>query len=369
MKRPLPSPASAAALALALLGAAGPAAARHAPVEGFGAVTTGGAGKPACVVTSLADRGPGTLRACLAFGGRQVVFAVAGEIELESALVVMGGHVTIDGFTAPAPGITLRGHGLALRRGLPGEDADAHDVIVRGLRIRSAALGDESADCIGIYGEVYNVVIDHVSIFRCGDGGIDISGGPRDVTVQWSIVSADKVMLLGATSSSLRLDTRRLSLHHNVVPEGIDRMPLVRPAGHQATETTVDIRHNVFRGWRRSSGTKLEAGTWANLVGNTYIPRPDKSPEDRAASVRIDRGTRVYTAGNAELGEPPAPDYNRYGSEPAPLPAPPVTPHAAGCVVAHAGMRPLDDVDARLLAGLEDLPCPGSADRAAGGRR
>ena len=109
-----------------------PAAAMHAPIEGFGAVTPGGAGRAACVVTSLFDSGSGTLRECLSGGNRRVVFAVAGTIALASQLDVHGPFVTIDGFTAPAPGITLRGGGLNIwDRG-----DDAHDIIVRGLRIR-----------------------------------------------------------------------------------------------------------------------------------------------------------------------------------------------------------------------------------------
>ncbi|HXG03908.1 MAG TPA: hypothetical protein VNO23_10930, partial [Candidatus Binatia bacterium] len=320
------------------------AEARHAAVEGFGAATAGGAGQAACEVTSLADSGPGTLRACLATGYRSVTFAVAGEIALQDWLVVGGPFVTVDGFTAPSPGITLRDWPLAIFRNIPGKP-NAHDVIIRGIRVRHAANDDTSRDCISIAGPTFNIVIDHVSVARCGDGGIDVVQGARNITIQWSIISDDKAMLLGATSSARYVGTERISVHHNLFPSGLDRMPLVRPGDYQAADTTVDIRHNVFRGWLRSNATKIEARAWVNVVGNTYIPGPEATARDRVRSLRIAPGSRVYTAANVELGPPPAPDFNRYGNEPAPLPAPPITPRMAGCVVAEAGVRPLDALD------------------------
>ena len=70
--------------------------AAYAEPEGFGAKTPGGAGKPTYRVTSLADSGPGTLRAALAGGGhRSIVFAVGGVIRMTSALYVIGPFVTI----------------------------------------------------------------------------------------------------------------------------------------------------------------------------------------------------------------------------------------------------------------------------------
>ena len=323
------------------------AEATHAPLEGFGAVTKGGAGQPECLVTSLADAGPGTLRECLLHGNRYVRFAVAGEIHLVRRLYVMGGFVTIDGFSAPAPGITLKGHSLLLWRQHSTYTNDAHDVIVRGIRIRDAALSDGSADCIGIHGTVYNVVIDHVSLANCGDGGIDVTGGARNITIQWSIISDDKAHLLGTTSGGALAE--RISFHHNIVAAGVDRMPLVRPSGNIATDTLADIRQNIFEGWLRANGTRVEDGGWANLVGNTYIPRSESTWDQRVNSVRFGPATRVYTARNVELGPAPAPDYNAYGNEDVPLPAPAITAMPVACVIARAGVHPRDAIDLALL--------------------
>jgi hypothetical protein len=333
------------------------AEAHHAPVEGFGAVTRGGEGRPECVVRSLGDSGPHTLRECLSAGHRSVTFAVAGLIVLTSQLDVQGAHVTIDGFTAPWPGITLSGAGL----NISDTGGEVHDVIVRGLRIRDAGRlsgghrsgGKSSTDCVGLYGAgVFNVVIDHVSIHNCADGGIDISSGPKNVTIQWSIVSTGKAMLWGSTSSSAARDTTRISLHHSVVmcddeAHGCDRFPLIR-ASHRVL--VADLRQNVFGRWLRASGTRIEPAASVNVVGNAYIPRADATFAQRQQSLGVEPSTRVYTAANVELGPPPRPDLNENGNTRRPLPAPAITQRPLGCVVRQAGMHPRDAVDERLTA-------------------
>ena len=130
------------ALALSIAAVLGPPAAEAAcgasgvpgtPYEGFGAATTGGAGKPVYRVTTLADSGSGSLRDALSAGNRCIVFDVAGDISLRGQLYVDGAFVTVDGFSAPSPGITLRDYGI----GMWGTGG-VHDVILRGLRFRNA---------------------------------------------------------------------------------------------------------------------------------------------------------------------------------------------------------------------------------------
>jgi hypothetical protein len=325
-------------------------------MEGFGAATAGGTGQPDCVVRSLADDGPATLRHCLEGGRRSVRFAVAGTVDLASQLSVEGPFVTIDGWTAPPPGITLKGFGLNIW--------DQHDVIVRGLRIRDAGggfAGKGSIDCIGLRGPgTFNVVIDHVSIHNCADGGIDISTGPQDITIQWSIVSTRKALLWGATSSSPTKATDRISMHHTAVicgepplidgvAVGCDRFPLIRASDH---ELRADLRYNILSGWLRSNGTKIEPAARVNVIGNAYVPHPASTFSERQQSIAAHPGTRVYTADNVDLGPPPRPDLNVKRDEASPLPAPPVTPRGLGCVVRDAGMHPRDAVDERLIASI-----------------
>ena len=74
---------------------------------GFGATASGGRGHVVYHVTNLEDSGPGSFRDAVGAPGRIVVFDVAGTISVSSEIAVRGANITIDGFTAPAPGITL----------------------------------------------------------------------------------------------------------------------------------------------------------------------------------------------------------------------------------------------------------------------
>src|SRR4051812_2238633 len=81
--------------------------------EGAGAATPGGRGGAVLVVTSLADRGPGTLREAVeASGPRTVVFGVAGLITLETPLDIAHPYLTLAGQTAPGDGVCVRGQSV-----------------------------------------------------------------------------------------------------------------------------------------------------------------------------------------------------------------------------------------------------------------
>jgi len=326
--------------------------------QGFGAGTTGGAGGPVVTVTNLNDSGPGSLRQAIAAGNRTVVFGLAGDIVLASYLHVLGAHLTIDGATAPPPGVTLRSAGLVIR----GSEG-AHDVIVRAIRVRGAPL-----DGIQVASGAYNVVIDHVSVHGAGDGNLDITEGARNVTVSWSIFAepaSGKTMLIkyGAT---------RVSLHHSLFVNGATRNPLVASddAGTPAADTTVDMRNNVVWGWGRGYGTAVRYGARANIVANVYAS-PASSPRHRrnalvvsearaAGRARLAAG-RAYVRANVSGDGLPF-DVDALGTEAGPFPAVPVDTEpgclAARRVVAGAGVRPLDEVDRRAVVAVTLPRCP-----------
>ncbi|KAK6586722.1 hypothetical protein PZA11_000012 [Diplocarpon coronariae] len=79
---------------------------------GFGAIATGGNNGTTFHVTTLADSGTGSLREAVSVSHRNIVFDVGGYIVLESPLA-LSSSITINGQTAPAPGIGVMAAGVS----------------------------------------------------------------------------------------------------------------------------------------------------------------------------------------------------------------------------------------------------------------
>src|SRR5262245_61515747 len=188
-----------------------------APGPGFGAATRGGADGTVFRVTTLDDNGddaapvPGSLRDAVSQRNRHIVFDVAGTVVLKAHLWVQADHLTLDGSSAPSPGITLTRYGIILRG-----NRGAHDVIVRGLRVRDLARfpGPDTAwDGIQIATGAFNILVEHVSVHGADDGSIDITSDAHDVTVAWSIVGPPK----SGKNMLIKYHSSRITLHHNLL--------------------------------------------------------------------------------------------------------------------------------------------------------
>jgi Right handed beta helix region len=307
---------------------------------GFGAGARGGADAPVFVVRSLADAGPGTLREALAAahgaGSGLILFEVAGDIVLASDLEVPA-HSTLDGLSAPDPGITLWGDHVGGSRGVV--DILDSDVVVRGLRIRNA-----SNDGIHVAPQhgyaIRDIVVDHCSITNSADGGIDVTGRDgllvTDVTLSWNYVAGSGSVCAKGTCGGgalIKYGVDRISVHGNLWDKNLRRNPTVDGAA-VAGGTLADIRGNVVRRYEQS-GIQVVAGARANVVGNTF---------DRSGAVYFPDG-RVYMAYNVN---------GTAGNQPAPYDvATPLSDVAEGDVLAGAGALPRDAVDEFYLHDLD----------------
>jgi hypothetical protein len=287
------------------------AAAADLPVlpgaEGFGITTPAGRGGQILTVTSLADSGPGTLRAAIAVPGpRVIVFEIAGTITLASHLYVSQPFLTIAGQTAPSPGITLRGAGLSIV---------TNDVLVQHLRIR---VGDEpggvppqNRDGLQVLGPAYNVVVDHVSVSWGIDENASLWYSPHDVTLRHCLLSEalhNSIHPEGAHSDGLLIgqDSLNVALIGNVLAHNYDRNPYIKDGA------SVLLANNLVYNWRGGSGRGAALGSsdttptaiLTSFAGNVYI-RGANTPSSGAAigvTSGIDLGTKLYKTDTLAVG-------------------------------------------------------------------
>jgi len=265
-------------------------------------------------VTTLADEGAGSLRAAVeAEGARTIIFDVGGEIVLQRPLNVRAGCVTVAGQTAPGGGVTLRGQPLVI---------DADDVVVRYLRIR---LGDETgveSDAVSVTGG-RRVILDHLSASWSVDETLSVAArsqsaddGPRDVTVQWSIISeslnrSGHAKGAHGYGSLIRMGFgARASFHHNLWAHHSARMP--RPGNYNGVDVDpegpiLEFRSNVFYNWAGSrsgyNADTAQAITYA-FIDNAYLPGPNST--GRYAFDEKNQSARAWFAGNTMAGATPA---------------------------------------------------------------
>jgi len=303
---------------------------------GFGYRTTGGAGRRVFSVTTLADSGPGSLRDALSKADRDggtIRFAVGGEIALLSGLDVPN-RTTIDGSSAPAPGITLLGE----RAGAGGTgvlNLYQGNVIVRGLRIRNAM--NDGIHIVPRRGEaVANIVVDHCSITSSDDGGIDITGRNglqvTDVTIISNYLAGNggpcaKGMCGGA--SLAKYGVTRLSYYYNFWDKNLRRTPSI-----SGDDVIADVRYNVVRA-PVQGGMQIRDGARANLVGNVLIG------QKATVAVKLWGGQAYVRDTPSDLGKGNI-------AQPLAVPHPPEAKTAAA-VMSNAGAMPRDQLDAYFV--------------------
>jgi pectate lyase len=247
---------------------------------GFGTDTPGGRKGQIIYVTNLSDSGYGSLRSALMTRGRRLVlFRVSGTITLKDDIHIQEPYLTIAGQTAPGEGVQIRGAHLRI---------EAHDVIIRHLKVRSGDLENDSdqenrdAITINNMDQAYNIVIDHSTLIWGPDiGGLSFLSGTHDATVSYSIMGEGLYlshhpegiqatdghsMSMNITELDSPVPPRRITAHHNLLTTSADRNP--RIIGGE----NIDIVNNVIYNWSHSSGQGNPRSL--NLINNNYIRGP-----------------------------------------------------------------------------------------------
>jgi len=316
---------------------------------GFGFNTTGGTGKTVVHVTNLNDTGTGSFRAACG-ANRIIAFDVAGTIALGTDLVLNSiANVTIDGSTAPSPGITFTGHGISFQ--------SSNNIIVTNIRHRGGYnAGAESGGCITFFPSCYNIVLDHLSLSGFQDEAIDFWNSNHDVTIQNCLVGA------GMTGTSHNYECLighypyNITVYHNVFANGEYRNPAV---GYDDTGGTIspvlcaEVINNVT--WKYTAyGITTYWGAKTNVTGNYLYTEVFPGGTNRA--VNTDALGQSYATGNYSKD---GSTVNGTNSTPFAVPAyaqikATSASDAANYVKANAGCR-VGGLDALDLTLIDDL--------------
>lgn len=247
--------------------------------EGGGKYALGGRGGKVLVVTSLDDRGPGTLRwACEQGGARIVVFNVSGIIRIKSPIIVRAPYITIAGQTAPGDGVCMAGESFWI---------NTHDVIIRHMRFRRGETNvGRRDDAIG-GNPVGNIMIDHVSASWGLDENMsmyrhmynDSTGkanedklGTVNITIQNSIFS--EALDTWNHSFGSTLGGENCTFMRNLWAENAGRNPSIGWNG------IFNFANNVIYNWVHRSVDGGDYRAMYNIINNYYKPGPLTSKEN-----------------------------------------------------------------------------------------
>ena len=211
--------------------------------EGHGRYVTGGRGGNIVHVTNLNDSGTGSLRAAVETTNKNkakiIVFDVAGVIALNKELQI-GDNTTIEGQTAPYPGITVRYYTMR-----PGSN-----VIIRFIRFRRGQERDVDDGADATWQRNKNgLIFDHCS-FSWSIDEIASFYDNNNFTMQWCTIAESLTNAghgKGAHGYGGIWGGKLASFHHNLIAHVSNRGPRFNGARYEWSGYTSNKDYNTYK--------------------------------------------------------------------------------------------------------------------------
>lgn len=326
--------------------------------EGYGRNAVGGRGGRIIPVTTLADSGAGSLRACIdASGPRTCIFRVSGVIRYTTERpIIRNPYLTIAGQTAPGGGILLT-HAGGVGAFTPLVVKNTHDVVIRYIRVRPDRRGEQRAVNSGIIVEgSRRVILDHVSTSWSLDENVGGYAGNDEITISNSIFAEgiprhDKCALLASDP----VGPQHVSFIRNLCAHNGDRNPDINFPPGSCVEVVNNVLYNgvveFAEIWESYGGTPV------SIVGNYFRAGPNTKKEAAHGLVYQSVGStghaHMYEAGSIFDGMIPensGVQAVRVPSPPCPITVTPTTAEKAYTdVLARSGALPRDAIDRRIV--------------------
>ena len=247
--------------------------------EGHGRYVTGGRGGTVIHVTNLDDSGRGSFRQAVSSSAKKIiVFDVAGVIVLKSD-VNIGANTTIEGQTAPYPGITLRYYNV---------NPNGNNIIMRFLRIRRGQEKNvnDGADA-STARHFTGILIDHCS-FSWSIDEVASFYDNNNFTMQWCTIGEPLINAghgKGAHGYGGIWGGKLASFHHNLLLHQANRSPRFNGARYNWTGYTGNLLYSQYK--------------WENAVQAEHVDF---------------RNCVVYNCGNGCYGGPGGGKVNMVGN-------------------------------------------------------
>jgi Ca2+-binding RTX toxin-like protein len=254
-------------------------------------------------VTTLSPDGPGSLTDALSQGNRHIVFGVGGVIDLRSTstarpdyeIVLTKSNITIDGSTAPSPGISIVGARILIQ--------NASNVTIKHITMLQ---GDDvvgvdnrgQRDTLTIQASE-DVLIQNVSLFWSQDELADVWAGSRRVTFD-RVLFAEPLdkdnhahgLLVGAGATEVTIINSVFTSPRKRAPKFAFGTDL---DGHTGGLMVNNIIYNPL-----SRTVIVGDGAKVAVVGNLVIPGPDSQPHIALLEAQpgVGIGTEVFLSDN-----------------------------------------------------------------------